>query len=111
MIPEQTMDQGCKGVRRAMKASTDAQTKEIGILTAAARNLVEGEGSGESEALGEPAVDGDEEMSLSLGVVNEIARRGATCSAGRMCRWASDCWPRSLRRTQSPGIVDVVAYF
>ena len=67
MIPEQTMDRGCKGVRRAMKASTDARTKEIGILTVAACNLVEGEGSGKSEALGEPAVAGDEEMSRSPG--------------------------------------------
>ena len=81
MIPEQTMDRGCKGVRRAMKASIDVRTKEIGILTAAARNLVEGEGSGESEALGEPVVAGDEEMSLSSGVANKIARRG-TLSIG-----------------------------
>ena len=66
-----------------MKVSTDARMKEIGILTTAAHNLVEGEGSGESEALGEPAVAGDEEISLSSGVVNEIARRGATSSAGR----------------------------
>ena len=94
-----------------MKASTDAQMKEIGILTVAACNLMEGKGPGESEALGEPAVDGDKEMSLSLGVVNEIARQGATCLAGRMCQWASDCWPRSLQQTQSPGIVDIVAYF
>ena len=50
-----------------MKASTDARTKEIGILTVAACNLVEGEGSGKSEALGEPAVAGDEEMSRSAG--------------------------------------------
>ena len=45
-----------------MKASADAQTKEIGILAAAARNSAEGEGSGKSEALGEPAVAGDEEI-------------------------------------------------
>ena len=50
-----------------MKVSTDVQTKEIGILTVAACNLVEGEGSGKSEALGEPAVAGDEEMLRSSG--------------------------------------------
>ena len=74
MMPEQTMDQGCKGVRWAMKVSADAWMKDIGILTMAACNLVEGEGSGKSEALGESAVAGDEEMSLSLRVVNEITR-------------------------------------
>ena len=63
--------------------STDAWMKEIGILTTAAHNLVEGKGLGEGEALGEPAVAGDKEMSLSLGVVNEIARRGAMSSVGR----------------------------
>ena len=63
--------------------STDARMKDIGILTTAAHNLVEGEGPGESEALGEPAVAGDEEISLSSGVVNKIARRGAMSSVGR----------------------------
>ena len=76
--------------------STDAWMKEIGILTMAAHNLVEGEGSGKSEALGEPAVAGDKGISLSSGVVNKITRQGATCSAGRMGWWVSDCWPRSL---------------
>ena len=41
-----------------MKAS--APMKEIGILTMAAHNSVEGEGSGKIKALGEPAVAGDE---------------------------------------------------
>jgi hypothetical protein len=82
MMPEQIIYRGCEGVRQAMKASADARTKEIGILAAAACSSAEGEGLGKSEALGEPAVAGDEGMSLSSGVANEIARQGMSMGGG-----------------------------
>ena len=81
-MPAQRMDWGCEEGRRAMNARADARTKEIGILAAAARNSAEGEGSGESEAFGEPAVAGDEEISLSSGVAIEIAGRGMSTGGG-----------------------------
>ena len=65
-----------------MKASADVQTKGIGILAVAACNSMDGEGLGKSEALGKPAVAGDKEISLSSGVVNEIARQGMLMGRG-----------------------------
>ena len=82
MMPEHMIDWGCEEGSRAIKASADAQMKEIGILAVAARNLAEGEGLGKSEAFGEPAVARDEEKSLSWGVAIEIARRGVSTGRG-----------------------------
>ena len=65
-----------------MKASTDVQTKGIGILATAACNSMDGKGLGKSEPSGEPAVAGDKEISLSSGVVNEIARQGMLMGGG-----------------------------
>ena len=74
MMPEHMIDWGCEEGSQAIKASTDAQMKEIGILAMAVLNSAEGKGSGESKAFGEPAVAGDKEKSLSWGVAIEIAR-------------------------------------
>ena len=93
MMPEHMIDWGCEEGSRAIKVSADARTKEIGILATAAHNSAEGEGSGESEAFGEPAVAGDEEKSLSWGVVIEIAGRGVSTGRGlRLADWNVTAW-------------------